>query len=181
MKSTIIYHSGYSAIIFLLLSVTNVSTSPIVKRQILPLECTAQEGGYFIPPNQVGGAEAIRYCQSLGGKLVDVNNGNVKQLTEIVSRCVGGNRNVRIQTWDTNAFGIYDLVLHTGSQAGAGTVGTARANEPLFAICQTLAPPAPFPPPEVDPNFVSGVPGLSDVSSISGVSGTSDLDSTDLS
>ncbi|CAO3630500.1 unnamed protein product [Mucor hiemalis] len=157
MKSTIIYHSGYAAILFLLLSATNVSSSPVVKRQMLPLECTAENGGYFIPPNQVRGLEAVKYCQSMGGKLVDVNNENVNELTEIVTRCIGGNKNVRIQTWDTNGFGIYDLVLHTGVQAGAGTVGTARANEALYALCQTGAPQIPFPPPVNGPNIYPGM------------------------
>jgi hypothetical protein len=140
MKSThYTFISSCSALLLLLLlltAATNVSSFPILKRQ-LPPQCNTEDG-YFIPPNPVIGADASKYCQSMGGALADINNQNVATLTGVVNSCIGTDRNVRIQTWDTNAFGTNNLVLYSGYQAGAGTVSTSGANEKLFALCKTL-------------------------------------------
>jgi hypothetical protein len=136
MKSTSTYINRSALFLFLLMSVSNVSSLPLSKRQELPPQCNSEDG-YFIPPNPVIGAEAANHCQLMGGTLADINNQNVAILSGMVNGCLGTNKNVRIQTWDTNTFGTNNLILFSGHQAGAGTVSTSGASDRHFTLCKS--------------------------------------------
>lgn len=97
--------------------------------------CNDLNLGYFITPNTVAGDQASGYCQSLGGRLADIDVYNLAPLTALVNNCLGPNSRIRVQTWDTNTFGVASLAMSTGSMAGYGTVNIASNGEMLYALC----------------------------------------------
>lgn len=97
--------------------------------------CNDSNLGHFITPNTVTGDQASRYCHSLGGRLADIDVYNLAPLTALVNNCLGPSSRIRVQTWDTNTFGVASLAMFTGSMAGYGTVSVVSNGEALYALC----------------------------------------------
>lgn len=116
------------------LLVTAVQARSIYKRDL----CNDSNVGYFITPNTITGDQAFGYCQSLGGRLADVDTHNLLPLTALVNNCLGPNSRIRVQTWDTNTFGTASLAMFTGPVAGYGTVNIASNGEALYALCAMM-------------------------------------------
>ncbi|KAL9549464.1 hypothetical protein MBANPS3_005192 [Mucor bainieri] len=97
--------------------------------------CNDLNLGYFITPNTITGDQASGYCQSLGGRLADIDVHNLAPLTALVNNCLSPSSSIRVQTWDTNTFGVASLAMSTGPMAGYGTVNIASNGEALYALC----------------------------------------------
>ncbi|KAG2231332.1 hypothetical protein INT48_006544 [Thamnidium elegans] len=135
MKLNLIYISASSA---LLASAANAASISKRDLEIQENQCDFVDSRFFITPAKVSGDTASSYCSSLGGRLADVNQQNSMDLSAIVSKCLGPDKSVRIQTWDTNSFGTNHLALTNGFQTAAGSVNVAAETEELYALCQMV-------------------------------------------
>ncbi|GAN04251.1 conserved hypothetical protein [Mucor ambiguus] len=113
------------------ITVAVVQARSIRKRDI----CNDSNLGYFITPNTVTGDQAFEYCQSLSGRLADIDTHNLVPLTALVNNCLGPSSRIHVQTWGANTFGVASLAMSTGPMAGYGTVSTASNGEALYALC----------------------------------------------
>lgn len=105
-----------------------------------------EDSRYFITPLRVSGDKAASYCQTLGGKLVDVDSRNSMDLTAMVNKCLASaERSVRIQTWETNNFGTNHLAM--ANELGPPAVNVAPAEQELFALCATVEESEEIPTP----------------------------------
>ncbi|KAI7879228.1 uncharacterized protein EV154DRAFT_576299 [Mucor mucedo] len=112
-----------------------VNAASIPKRAETP--CNIEDSRYFITPLRVSGDKAASYCQTLGGKLVDVDSRNSMDLTAMVNKCLASaERSVRIQTWETNNFGTNHLAM--ANEVGPPAVNVAPAEQELYALCATV-------------------------------------------
>ena len=53
---------------------------------------------YFITPSTITGDEAFGHCQSLGGRLADIDAHNLAPLTAFVNCCLGPSSRIQAQT-----------------------------------------------------------------------------------
>ncbi|CEP14244.1 hypothetical protein [Parasitella parasitica] len=117
--------------------------------------CNDSTLGYFVTPDAISGDQAFGYCQSLGGRLADVNAHNVGTLTAFINDCLGPSSRIRIQTWDTNTFGTSSLAMFTGPFSGYGTVNIAANDDALYALCAMVRTEIPAPPVVVNSTFLA--------------------------
>ncbi|CAO3616718.1 unnamed protein product [Mucor fragilis] len=124
-----------AALLFLLPLYNSLAAARSIHKRDL---CNDSNVGYFITPNTITGDQAFGYCQSLGGRLADIDTHNLLALTALVNNCLGPSSRIRVQTWDTNTFGTASLAMFTGPVAGYGTVNIASNGEALYALCAMM-------------------------------------------